>query len=88
MNPDSNLGSENPNVSTLSNPPKIIFKSYESCPTLYPIFNGLRDINDEKQENSRGMEFRNKCESIFYNSDRLILREINSSSEIKRVNTG
>ena len=29
---------------TLSNPPKIIFKSYETCPTLYSIFNGLRDL--------------------------------------------
>ena len=55
MNPDSD--SANPNISTLSNPPKIIFKSYESCPTLYPIFNGLRTIDttpvdEKKQENS------------------------------------
>ena len=75
MNPDSD--SANPNVSTLSNTPKIIFKSYESCPTLYPIFNGLRADDNTKQENSRGMEFRNKCESIFYNSDRFVLIEHN-----------
>lgn len=61
----------------LNNPPKIIFKSYESCPTLYSIFNGLRAHNNSKQENTKGIEFRNKCESIFYNSDRFVLIEHN-----------
>ena len=77
LDPDSNSGSEKPIVSTLTDPPKIIFKSYESCPTLYPIFNGLRAHDNSKQENSIGMEFRNKCESIFYNSDRFVLIEHN-----------
>ena len=64
-------------LSNIPNPPKIVFESYETCPTLYALYHGLRKMDDSKQENSNGIMFRNKCESVFYNSDKFVRIEHN-----------
>ena len=54
--------------------PKLIFESYEGCPKLYHIFQGLKD-DKGNIENVDGLRFKNKIVSKFFNLDNIVIEE-------------
>ena len=72
LNNNSILGIDSTKYENLNLVPKLIFESYDSCPNLYTLFHNikLRDQNNHliRGEGTEGINFRNTCERIFYNS--------------------
>ena len=55
--------------------PILFFESFKNCPNLYYLFNDLRKFENgklERGEGTEGINFRNECEKIFYNSSSFI----------------
>ena len=65
---------ESTDYANLLQVPELKFYSYDTCPNLYNLFHGfkLKDSTTNKYmrgENTQGIEFRNECEKVFYNTD-------------------
>ena len=70
--------------------PELKFLSYDTCPNLYYLFHGIKSKNSEEKyirgENTQGIQFRNDCEKIFYNTT-LFVRTEHPIIDIEAVDT-
>jgi hypothetical protein len=77
------------NYGDLEQVPKLKFLSYNTCPNLYYLFHGMKSKENNKYirgENTQGIEFRNDCEKIFYNTT-LFVRTEHPIIDIEAVDT-
>ena len=77
------------NYVDLEQVPKLKFLSYNTCPNLYYLFHGMKSKENNKYirgENTQGIEFRNDCEKIFYNTT-LFVRTEHPIIDIEAVDT-
>ena len=70
--------------------PELKFLSYDTCPNLYNLFHGIKSKNQRgkyiRGENTQGIQFRNDCEKIFYNTT-LFVRTEHPIIDIEAVDT-
>lgn len=70
--------------------PELKFLSYNTCPNLYYLFHGIKSKNHRgkyiRGENTQGIEFRNDCEKIFYNTT-LFVRTEHPIIDIEAIDT-
>ena len=57
--------------------PTLILESTAKCPILFSLFNSLEKLDGKfkTNENTEGMNFRNKIQSMFFNIDETVLMD-------------